>query len=686
MLRWLDRLTGIAWLIAVIFIPLAFNLYSQRVFEPEKAFIVRLVGLLLVVLLSVRVVITPSSQHRTRLVSSWRQPRVYTLLPAVCLTVAVLVATLVSIAPSVSWSGSYEWRQGAFTFLACLVIFLSISWHTQMREWQRILVTAIELTSVGIASYGILQYFNLDPVPWHRVIEGRAFSTLGHPNFLAAYLALVIPLAAARLLSSVSWRGRLLHGFVLLFNLPCLFLTFSRCGWLGLLAAGGCFALFQVKWSPSRRWWLGASVIIAVALIVVSVLAYLDPRGIFSYSPLEPLHSFLRGKSATAHVRSLTWHGVWQLLGERPWIGFGPETFRLAFPTAYPPELTVYGGAVATGDHAHNEILDWALSVGVLGVIMYGWFVLSVFYAGVRSLPRISNAQQRMLLIGLLAGAVGYTVQNQLSFATIAPMSLFWVILGLIVAVAQRAMVPPQPFEVPSFAKAPDLSERNRGRWRRAAGLSGIAAFTLLAVVLVIVPHACSLRADMHARLARDAAASGDWEGSVARYEEALRLSPAQDRYLKSLSSSYAALALSEKEHRSERFTLAEDALERAIALSPLDVGYRLSLGTLYYEWGVSGQRDKLDRTLEAYRQAADISPSDPQIWSRWGRAYHAQEQYALAIEKYQEALRLDPLHVQTYSYLGETYLAMRRLKDAREMYDKIDQVTETLDRMVSKR
>jgi len=165
-----------------------------------------------------------------------------------------------------------------------------------------------------------------------------------------------------------------------------------------------------------------------------------------------------------------------------------------------------------------------------------------------------------------------------------------------------------------------------------------------------------------------------------------LRLSPAQDRYLKSLSSSYAALALSEKEHRSERFTLAEDALERAIALSPLDVGYRLSLGTLYYEWGVSGQRDKLDLALETYRQAAGISLSDPQIWSRWGRAYHAQEQYTLAIEKYQEALRLDPLHVQTYSYLGETYLAMRRLKDAREMYDKIDQVTEALDRMVSKR
>ena len=106
MLRWLDRLTGIAWLIAAVFIPLAFNLYSQRVFEPEKAFVVRLVGLLLVVLLSVRIVIAPSSHYRTRLVSSWRQPRVYTSVPAICLTVAVLVATLVSLAPSVSWSGS----------------------------------------------------------------------------------------------------------------------------------------------------------------------------------------------------------------------------------------------------------------------------------------------------------------------------------------------------------------------------------------------------------------------------------------------------------------------------------------------------------------------------------------------------------------------------------------------------
>jgi O-antigen ligase/Flp pilus assembly protein TadD len=686
MLKWLDRLTGIAWLIAAVFIPLAFNLYSQRVFEPEKAFVVRLVGLLLVVLLSVRIVITPSCHHRTRLVSSWRQPRVYTSVPAICLTVAVLVAAAVSIAPSVSWSGSYEWRQGVATFLACLVIFLSVSWHPLARDWQAVLITVIELTGAAVAGYGILQYFNLDPVPWHRVIEGRAFSTLGHPNFLAAYLVLVTPVAAARLLSSATWRGRLLHGFVLLFNLSCLFLTFSRSGWLGFLAAGGCLALFQVQSSPFRRRWLRASVIIAVALIVVSVLAYLDPGGVFSYSPLEPLHSFLRGKSATAHVRSLTWQGTWQLLGERPWTGFGPETFRLAFPRAYPPELTVYGGAVATGDHAHNEILDWASSVGVLGVIMYGWFVLSVLYAGVRSLPRISNPQQRMLLTGLLAGAVGHSIQNQLSFATIAPMSIFWLYLGLIVAVAQRAMIPPRPIEMTSSPKAPDQSGRNGTRWRKAVGLSGITAFALLAVVLVMIPHACSLKADMHARLARDAAASGDWRQSIVQYTEALRLSPTQDRYLKSLSGSYAALALSEKEHRSERFTLAINALDKAIALSPLDVRYRLSLGTLFYEWGVSGQRDKLDLALETYRQAAGISLSDPQIWSRWGRAYHAQEEYTLAIEKYQEALLLDPLHVQTYSYLGETYLAMRRLKDAREIYDRIDQVTETLDRMVSKR
>jgi tetratricopeptide (TPR) repeat protein len=213
-----------------------------------------------------------------------------------------------------------------------------------------------------------------------------------------------------------------------------------------------------------------------------------------------------------------------------------------------------------------------------------------------------------------------------------------------------------------------------------------IVVLVVTAAVTVLAPEARALSADVHAHRARDAASAGNWQRSVAEYREALHLSPSQDRYLKDLSSSLAALALSDGGLVDERFALAEEALNGAIDQSPLDVSYRLTLGTLYYQWGISGQPEMLSLAMEAYGQAAAMSPADPEVWSRWGRVYHAQGQYEAAIEKYEQALALDPLHVQTYSYLAETYLAMRRIKEARETYDTIDQVTAELDRLVSKR
>ncbi len=166
--------------------------------------------------------------------------------------------------------------------------------------------------------------------------------------------------------------------------------------------------------------------------------------------------------------------------------------------------------------------------------------------------------------------------------------------------------------------------------------------------------------------------ATREWVESVSAYECALALSPEQDRYWQDLANSFAGLALSETERRTERFALAEDAFTHAIALSPLDVTYRSGLGTIYYEWGVSGQRDKLDLASDMFRSAVEMSPADPQLWARWGRACQAQGRSAMAIEKYERALQLDPFYVPANGYLGETYLALQRIADARAMSTKL--------------
>ena len=689
MVNCLRRLIGALWLAAVVLIPLSFNLYSRRVFEPEKAFVLRTIAMLLVVLLILLCGERASPLGRLAPRLSLKQPRVFVAIPLVLLGMWTWLAAIVwSISPRLSVQGTYEWRQGAIAFSACLILFASIVWSGQIGRWCSSLVSAIEITSAPIAVYGILQYFQLDPLPWHRVIEGRACSTLGHPNFLASYLVLTAVLSGSLLLASRSWRERVIHGLIFVVDLSCIVLTFSRSGWLGLAVGAGCFVLLQMKWAPRRRRWLVIAIVLVASVGALVLLAYADPGGVFSYSPLEPLHSFLRGKSATTQVRSLTWRGAWELVRERPWQGYGPETFRLAFPGAYPPLLTVYGGLIATGDHAHNEILDLALNVGVVGAGLYTWFLLSAVWVGVRGISRAACRGRRTLLMGLIAAVAGYVAQNQLSFATIAPLTVFWVMLGLTVAMAQTAVAPSAP-ESNSAEAAEGDPRANAGRapaWRRSVARLTAAGFVVITLIAVMIPQGRSLQADVHARRAQDAASAGDWAGSVSEYERTLSLSPEEDRYWQDLANSYAALALSDTKDRAERFASAEAAATRAIVLSPLDVAYRSALGTIYYEWGVSGKREKLDVAANEFGEAVGMSPNDPQLWARWGRVLHAQERFVAAVEKYERALQLDPYYVPAYSYLGEAYLALQRIQEARAAFDQIDAIAAELDRMVSKR
>ncbi|MFB0545984.1 MAG: O-antigen ligase family protein, partial [Anaerolineae bacterium] len=436
-LKTLDKVIEYGWLTVVLAVPLYFNVYSQRVFEPDKVALFRsIVGIMALAWvikgLEKRLLGTaPAGLGIQRpegpgLQSGQSNKGGYNLvgqapspLPWLVLALAgvYLLSTATALSPRISFWGSYEWRQGAYTFLCYIALFLIIARNLRSEAQMTRLVTAVLYASLPISLYGISQYLGLDPLPWQWTAIGRAFSTMGHPNFLGAYLTMVIPLTATRLLASPSWIGRLRYVLLILLQLGCLLLTFSRSSWLALTVSALVFA-FLLAFPMARGRFFVLVALLASLLLIMAALAYLDPKGIFSYSPLEPLHSFLRGKSATARIRALTWEGATQLIAARPFLGYGPESFPLAFPRVYPPQLAVYGGLMATGEHAHNEELDLSISVGLLGTAVYLLVLTEVFRQGWRALRHVTPMANT--IIGLLSGITAYLIQNQLSFATTA--------------------------------------------------------------------------------------------------------------------------------------------------------------------------------------------------------------------------------------------------------------------------
>ncbi|MBK8901901.1 MAG: peptidylprolyl isomerase [Anaerolineaceae bacterium] len=256
--RWCDGLIEVGWLFAVIAVPLFFNIHSDRVFEPDKLTLLRSIAVAMGAAWLVKFVDLRQWRQASRLRwgaadSFWRMPF---LLIIALLVLVYIISSLFSVTPLVSWAGSYQRLQGTYTTFAYIVIFGTTIATMRTRAQARRLVTAVIITSIPVAFYGLLQHFNLDPLPWAGDVSARVAGHMGNAIFIAAYLIMAVPLTVARIIASFSsiLSDEELSGadvmrssayiFTVAIQLIAIYWSGSRGPWLGLGA--GLFAFILV--------------------------------------------------------------------------------------------------------------------------------------------------------------------------------------------------------------------------------------------------------------------------------------------------------------------------------------------------------------------------------------------------------------------------------------------------------
>jgi tetratricopeptide (TPR) repeat protein/O-antigen ligase len=421
-----DRIIEAGWLVAAMIIPVYFNTYTFRIFEPDKFSLLRSIALLMVLAWLVgrleRGLLSSSGGIRLSL-DILRDP---VWLLSWLLVAAYLLTTLLSVEPSTSLWGSYQRLQGAYTLLAPVLIFMLAYGQLRTRaQWER-LVTAILLGSWPVALYAVLQHYELDPPVWRGDDPTRVFSTIGNPIFLGGYLVMVIPLTVARLGQSYAAlresrgsRGAhiallLTYGLLLVMQLAALLFTRSRGPWLGFIAGGILLALLVVA---VRRWRGLALAVVIVSVVLAGLLIAFSlpgsPLTALGRGPyLDRLVGILNPTTGTAKVRILIWQSVINVLRPnlpRLPVGFGPDSGLIVLTPAIPPELPRLEVAGRIPDRAHNIVFDQLISTGLFGLLTYLALFSTLFYHGLRHLGLVRGSCWRLaalLAAGSLAGAL----------------------------------------------------------------------------------------------------------------------------------------------------------------------------------------------------------------------------------------------------------------------------------------
>ena len=193
--QWCDAILEAGWLAALVVAPLFFNVFSSRVFEPDKISLVRSIALTLIAVWLVKVAnggyawlpLANSQPSEQPAGANWsgfvKNPLIG---PVTLVIVAFALATVFSVAVFVSWFGSYQRMQGTYSFLAYAAIAALTAATMRRPEQLRRFQHAIILTSLPIAIYGIIQHYGLDPLPWGGDVQTRVAMFLSSVTILAS--------------------------------------------------------------------------------------------------------------------------------------------------------------------------------------------------------------------------------------------------------------------------------------------------------------------------------------------------------------------------------------------------------------------------------------------------------------------------------------------------------------------
>ena len=383
------------WLASVIVVPLAVNLHTFRGYDAVKVTLLRsLVGVMALAWLVLTVEEHARREPDQRAIHRWRRWLALPLVfPVLFFSASYVVSTLFSINPTKSVWGLFERLEGAYSTLCYVALFALVAGYLRTREQIDRLVTAIILSSVPVAVYGVFQHLGLGQVAAREDLI--AVGTLGNAMYLSSYLILVVPLTLARLVTSQAPGGRhdavqarrlgvaLLYGSALAMQAAAILFSGSRGPVVGLAGAGfiaGAVALPRVRhwlWAP----WLGAGVLGILLLVAVNLSGpTLSP--IFAPIREAPyVGRFTRVLSTddpTVRIRILHWDAATALLRRaeplgipgdtlappdrhhamRPFVGYGPETIKDVLRAIYPPEFAHLGEGGNRLDRAHNETID----------------------------------------------------------------------------------------------------------------------------------------------------------------------------------------------------------------------------------------------------------------------------------------------------------------------------------------
>jgi len=538
MIKWLFdnefTLSGkIAWgtLLSLVFlVPLIFSVpsssggapFTADVFDTPKVWLLRVGVMILFAAWGSDVLFNGGKIRYSKAVLS-----LYGVLAAV-----FVVSTFFSIEPMQSFLGKYRRYDGLWSFaLYGILLWVTMQYASSMRRIKQIM-QVLSVSSVIVAGYGLMQALGLEIFTWGTMLfeQNRSFSTYGNPNLLAGFIAFGIFINLGLALSE---QERLLRGYywiATLLNAAVAITAFSRSLWVASIVGVIVLIVYMIRFRPHLQivdyGFMGATVAVVGAFIVRSLSS---THKVMNFANrVSSIFDFGAGSAVT---RFEIWDTAWRATLDRPFLGWGADTFRMIFRLFQPASYNHNAGYRSVADNAHNYPLQVAAGIGIIGAVLlyalqfwilalaarYCWKLPKYPHAGTSRQKQVQAQQMydcaiasRICYVGIIAAVIAYSVHLFFGLSLPGATFLLWICFGALLApIARQREVQP-------------LS--------RPIALAGCALLIALVCISTIFATRLLWADHLFAR-AQVAQYRNDFNEALPLINRSVRLSPRNDQY-----------------------------------------------------------------------------------------------------------------------------------------------------------
>lgn len=312
-----------------------------------------------------------------------------------------LIVCVVSLVESPDRLGGVK---DLFRFTSLFFIYQLVGYVGRTERGMRRVLVAIAVSGIGPILVGAYQFLTGSGFVIKQGAFVRLEGTFVHPNPFSLYLALVLPTLIATWIVMKQWRRWL--GFIVVGLAVCLVFTFTRTGWIGLVAA-----VLVMAWLRYRK-------IFFVIPIVLAALLFLIPGVADRFSDLESTDAPSGTTTNSLDWRFAYWSEALQSLGQSPVWGQG---------LGYIKETT------EEGKEAHNDFVRVVVETGLAGLIFFVWTMARLTLAAVRAVRRPATPLRAAVRVAFAGTMVAYLLMSLTSNLISQPAVqwYFWSIMAL---------------------------------------------------------------------------------------------------------------------------------------------------------------------------------------------------------------------------------------------------------------